>query len=266
MGDRLSIKGVFLPVLLVLAFSLFLTSGHTQERGEKAGPGVNPRRDAGALDLDTQGEAETVGRLGVRLKRLRTIGDVEGARQLFGRLFPAEPVPDPEVLVKTAGARRSNRIEIPSLPAKVPAGSEGLVPVFASPEHETNPSADLWRGTSEEWTIATAAEQWADGWPRDLRIRLSSDSGQTWSDTVVLGDGRPWTGPSLRRISDGTIGMAFMKDWGGGDRDIYFARLSENLTSDAEFPVALSRLDQSHPALTTDYPAYSEPYIYLVYS
>jgi len=52
----------------------------------------------------------------------------------------------------------------------------------------------------------------------------------------------------------------------GEDRDIYFARLSKDMASDAEFPVACSRIQQDNPAVASDYPAFSAPYVYIVYA
>ena len=177
-----------------------------------------------------------------------------------------DAVVDPSVAAKTAASPLSNRIEGTSASDKAVAGSDHASPVFVSPEHEKNPSADTRLSADGEVTIFSAAEQWSGAGPRDIRVRKSSDRGLTWSDTVALGDGHPWTDPSLRLLSDDTVGLAFVKDWDPGDGDIHFVRLSADLAADAAFPVALSRSDQRSPSLVTDRAAYPEAYAYIAYA
>ncbi|MGZ5495429.1 MAG: BACON domain-containing protein [Candidatus Aminicenantales bacterium] len=57
-----------------------------------------------------------------------------------------------------------------------------------------------------------------------------------------------------------------MREWAGGDGDVFFARLSEDLTTDAEFPVTLGQADQRNPSLATDFRSYAAPYLYVVFA
>jgi len=248
-------KTIFLMASWLAVFCAFQSPVRTQERMPRAGRRTPP-----------EAAATAVGRLGLRLKYYRTIGDLENARRLFLQLFPAEAALDPETAAKSAGAPLSNRIETAAEDVKEAAGYAENSPVFFSPEHEKNPSADVWSSDTQDAILFAAAEQWAGGWPRDIRIRKSSDNGMSWPETLVIGDGRPWTQPSLRRISDTEVGVAFVKKWDGWDRDIHFVRLSGDLTSDAAFPVALSRLDQSGPSVASDFPVYPAPYVYMAYA
>src|SRR4030043_400667 len=119
---------------------------------------------------------------------------------------------------------------------------------------------------SEQGVDIDAAAKTAD---EPLSNRLDNTPGDAQEvppGTVVIGDGPPWTQPTLRRISDDAIGISFVKHRDGEDGDIYFARLSKDLVSDAEFPVAYSRAQQDNPAVASDYPAFSAPYVYVVYS
>ena len=264
MGDRFSKKGALLSILLMAVFALLQATGQTQDRVGKARTIPPPGRSAS--QSDTRDEDSVVHRLGLRLKHVRSIGDLESAARIFAQLFPTDAVDDPAIAAKTAAASLSSQIEGAVPYAKEFAGSEGTSPVFISPEHEKNPSADVRSSDAGDMTIFSAAEQWAGDWPRDIRIRKSSDRGLTWPDTMVMGDGRAWTHPSLRQVSDDSFGMAFVKDWDAGDGDIFFARLTEDLATDAEFPVALSRADQRSPSVATDRTAYPAPYVYIVYA
>jgi hypothetical protein len=216
--------------------------------------------------LDSVRADRAVDRLGLRLKHFRTVGDLENAGRLFARLFPSEVGDDVDAAAITADEPLSNRLDHIAGNVKEMPRDAGSVLVYSSFEHEKAPSLDLLRSGDESSGIFIAAEQWSDGWPKNIRIRKSSDSGLTWPDTIVIGDDNPWTQPSLRQISDDTVGVAFVKHRDGEDRDIYFARLSKDLVSDAEFPVAHSRIREDNPAVASDYPAFSAPYVYVVYA
>ena len=259
-GIRHSGRGAVLPVLFLSGLAFFQVPVQTQERA--AGPG---RKMASGLLASARTDRE-VDRLVLRLKYFRMAGDLENAGRLFVRLFPAEGSADVDAAAKTADEPLSNRLEDTAGNVKEMPRDAGGILVCSSFEHEKAPSLDLLRSGGGSPDILIAAEQWSDGWPKNIRVRKSSDDGLTWPDTAVIGDDRPWTQPSLRQISDDAVGIAFAKHRDGEDNDIYFARLSKDLISDAEFPVAYSLVRQDNPALASDYLAFPAPYVYLVYA
>ncbi len=263
MGSRFSTRRAFLPTLVLAGFTLVQAAGIPQAESGGARQTARPGTPAGRTEA-RQDDAD-LRRLVQSLKHFRSIGDRESAARVFAQIFPKDSVVDPSVAAKTAASPLSNRIEGTSANDKAVAGSDHASPVFVSPEHEKNPSADTRLSVDGEVTIFSAAEQWSGAGPRDIRVRKSSDRGLTWLDTVALGDGHPWTDPSLRLLSDDTIGLAFVKDRDSGDGDIHFVRLSADLAADAAFPVALSRSDQRSPSLATDRAAYPEAYAYIAY-
>ncbi len=264
MGDRFSTRRTWLPILIAAGFVLVQTTGRTQDRAGKAGP---PELTKAPISRpDVRGEDEGLRRLGAELKRFRTIGDLANAAKVFAQMFPPDAVPAPAAALKLGASARSNRVEGAPGNIKDTGSSERTIPVFFSPEDEVNPAAETWNPNQGDWALFSAAEQWAGGRPSDIRIRKSSDRGLTWTETMVVGDGRPWTQPSLRQVSDQALGMAFVREWDGGDGDVFFARLSEDLTTDAEFPVTLGQADQRNPSLATDFRSYAAPYLYVVYA
>jgi hypothetical protein len=263
-GIRHSGRAAVLPVLLLSGLVLFQAPVQNQDRA--ANPGRNMASETASGLLDSVRADRAVDRLGLRLKHFRTVGDLENAGRLFARLFPSEVGDDVDAAAITADEPLSNRLDHIAGNVKEMPRDAGSVLVYSSFEHEKAPSLDLLRSGDESSGIFIAAEQWSDGWPKNIRIRKSSDSGLTWPDTIVIGDDNPWTQPSLRQISDDTVGVAFVKHRDGEDRDIYFARLSKDLVSDAEFPVAHSRIREDNPAVASDYPAFSAPYVYVVYA
>ncbi|MGZ5487525.1 MAG: sialidase family protein, partial [Candidatus Aminicenantales bacterium] len=264
MGDRFSTRRTWLPILIAAGFVLVQTTGRTQDRAGKAGP---PELTKAPISRpDVRGEDEGLRRLGAELKHFRTIGDLASAAKVFAQMFPPDAVPDPAAALKIGASARSNRVEGAPGNIKDTGSSERTIPVFFSPEDEVNPAAETWNSNQGDWALFSAAEQWAGGQPSDIRIRKSSDRGLTWTETMVVGDGRPWTQPSLRQVSDQALGMAFVREWDGGDGDVFFARLSEDLTTDAEFPVTLGQADQRNPSLATDFRSYAAPYLYVVFA
>ena len=264
MGDHSSAKKALLPVLITAGFAFFQTTGPAQDTASQAGPSSYPR--SSVRPIDRREENSGVRRLGAQLKHFRSIGDLENARRIFALLFPEEDADDPAITLKAAAAVPSNPIGGEALNVKPVVVREGTYPVFVSPQNENNPSADLRRPDDGDWDIFSAAEQWAGDRPRDIRIRKSSDHGLTWPETLVIGDGRASTQPSLRQVSNDRIGVAYVKAWDGTEGDIYFARLSGELAAVSEFPVALSLSDQRDPSIATDRQVYAAPYIYLVYA
>jgi hypothetical protein len=264
MGSRFSTRRAFLPILILAGFTLAQAAGISQTERGGARQIARPGTPAGRTEA-RQDDAE-LRRLVRSLKYFRSIGDRESAARIFARIFPMDAVVDPSVAAKTAASSLSNRIEGTSANDKAVAGNDHASPVFVSPEHEKNPSADTHLSADGMAEIFSAAEQWSDGRPKDIRIRKSPDRGLTWLDTVALGDGHPWTDPSLRLLSEDAIGLAFVKDRDSGDGDIHFVRLSADLAADAAFPVALSRSDQRSPSLVTDRAAYSDAYAYIAYA
>ena len=264
MGSRFSTRRAFLPILVLAGYALVQAAGIP--RTESGGARQTARPDTPAGRTEARQDDAELRRLVRSLRHFRSIGDREGASRIFALIFPTESVGDPSVAAKTAASPLSNRIEGTSADDKAVAGSDHASPVFVSPEHEKNPSADTRLSDDGEVTIFSAAEQWSGTGPRDIRVRKSSDRGLTWFDTVALGDGHPWTDPSLRLLSNDTVGLAFVKDWDSGDGDIHFVRLSADLAEDAAFPVALSRADQRSPSLVTDRAAYPEAYAYIAYA
>ncbi len=263
MGDIFSKRRVFLSILALAGFAAFLTPGRTQDRHR---PGGAEERGSAVLQAGPRSADPEIRRLGALLRRYRSIGDLESAARIFGQLFDVESAADPAAELKTAASGRSSRADGAIGNIKPVSPPEGSTPVFVSPEAEKNPTADVWTSRNGPWALVTAAEQWSGGGPRDVRIRKSSDRGETWTETLVLGDGRAWTRPSLRQVADGRMGLAFVKDWGGGDGDIHFALISADLAAEDEFPVALSRADQRNPSLASDFRAYSAPYVYVLYA
>ena len=263
-GIRHSRGTAILPVLFLCGLALFQVPVQTQERA--ANPGRKMASETASGLLDSERTSRAVDRLVSRLTYFRTVGDLENAGRLFARLFPSEGSDDVDSAAKTADEPLSNRLDDTAGNVKEMPWDAGGILVCSSVEHEKAPSLDLLRSEGGSPEILIAAEQWSDGWPKSIRIRMSSDNGLTWPDTAVIGDVHPWTKPSLRQISDDAIGIAFVKHRDGEDRDIYFARLSEDLVSDAEFPVAYSRVRQDNPAVASDHPAFSVPYVYVVYA
>ncbi len=259
-----SLRAAVVPVLFLSGLGLFQAPVQTQERA--ANPARNMASETASGLLDSVRTDRAVDRLGLRLKLFRTVGDLENAGRLFARLFPSDLDGDVDAAAKTAGEPLSNRVDNAAGNVKEMSRDAGGILVFSSVEHEKVPSLDILRSGDESPEIFIAAEQWSDGWPKNIRIRKSSDSGLTWPDTNVIGDDHPWTQPSLRQISDDAIGIAFVKHRDGEDKDIYFARLSKDLVSDAEFPVACSRVLQDNPTVASDHPAFSAPYVYIVYA
>ena len=247
-------RAVLLPALILSGLALMQVPVQNQERPANPGQKMVERTD------------RTVDRSVSRLKHFRTVGDLENAGRLFALLFPSEQGVDVDAAAKSADEPLSNRLDDTAGNVKEMPRDDGGVLVFSSFEHEKAPSLDLMRPGGESPEIFIAAEQWSDGRPKNIRVRKSSDDGLTWPDTVVIGDGHPWIQPSLRQISVDAIGIAFVKHRDGEDKDIYFARLSKDLASDAEFPVACSRAQQDNPAVASDHPVFSAPYIYLVYA
>jgi len=254
---------VFLSILVLAGSAALLMPGRTQDRPRTGGTG---ERGPAVLQTGPRSADAEIRRLGAQLRHFRSTGDLESAARIFGQLFAIDSAADPAAELKAAASARSNRVDGAIGNIKPVSPVEGSNPVFVSPEAEMNPAADVWASRDGAWALVTAAEQWSGGGPRDIRIRKSSDRGETWAETLVLGDGRAWTRPSLRQVADGQVGLAFVKDWDGGDGDIHFALISADLTAEAEFPVALSRADQRNPSLATDFRAFSAPYVYVVYS
>jgi len=263
MGVIFSKRRVFLSILVLAGSTAFLAPGRTQDRPRTGGTG---ERGPAVLQAGARGADAEIRRLGAQLRHFRSTGDLENAARIFGQLFAIESAADPAAELKTAASARSNRVDGAIGNVKPVSPAEGSNPVFVSPEAEKNPSADVWTSRDGAWALVTAAEQWSGSGPRDIRIRKSSDRGETWAETLVLGDGRAWTRPSLRQVADGQIGLAFVKDWDGGDGDIHFALISADLAAEAESPVALSQADQRNPSLATDFRAFSAPYVYVVYA
>jgi hypothetical protein len=254
MRTLFSSKRTWLAVLAAAVFSLVQATGRTQDKTGFSG------RPSGSMGGDA-----AVRRLSAELKRLRSNGDLEAAALVFDRLFPPQTVPEPGAAPKLAAGFASGAGTPGIPPDKAVALPDGSFPVFVSPEIERAPSLDSGRGPDDAQTVLAAAEQWSGGRSRDIRILRSPDGGRTWPGAVVLGDGRPLTGPSLRRISSGAFGLAFAREWSGGDHDIHFARLTGDLAEAAWSPVALSRADQGRPALAADLRIDAAPYVYVVY-
>ena len=265
MGDRFPTRRIWLPILIAAGFALLQTAGRTQDRTGESGPAQIGKAPAARPDVRKDDDAG-LRRLSAELKHLRSIGDAANAAKVFAQIFSLEAVPDPAAALKIGASARSNRVDGAPGNIKDIGPNDGTSPVFFSPEDEKDPSAAIWNSGRGEWELFAAAEQWAGGQPRDIRVRKSSDSGLTWTETIVVGDGRPWTQPSLRQVSDQTIGMVFVRDWASGDGDVFFARLSEDLTTDAECPVTLGQADQRNPSLATDYWRYAASYLYIVYA
>jgi spore coat protein U-like protein len=253
-GIRLFGRGTVLPALILSALALIQAPIQTQERAPDPDRRMVERTDR-AIDHAV-----------LRLKHFRAVGDLESAGRLFDLLFPPGQEGDVDAAAKTADEPLSNRLEDTAWNVKEMSPEAGGVLVFSSFEHEKAPSLDLLVPGSGEPEIFIAAEQWSEGWPRNIRVRKSADSGLTWAETAVFGDGHSWSQPTLRQISDEAVGICFVKHRNGDDRDVYFTRLSKDLASDAEFSVASGRSQRENPAMASDHPAYSEPYVYLVYA
>jgi hypothetical protein len=264
MGDHLSRKTAFLPIFMLGGFIVVQSPVLTQETS--AGPGLKTATKTSAPLLNSERTDARADRLGMTLKHFRTIGDLENASRLFHRLFPSETVADRGAALKTAEVPVSAKVDSCPVSAKKTPADSGGIPVFYTAEHEKNPSADLLSSDGGKLDIFIAAEQWSSGHPKDIRIRKSSDGGMTWPSTCVIGDGRPSTQPSLRRVSSGDLGVVFVRQWDDMDQDVYFTRLSGDLALGTEIPVAGSRLAQDNPSLASDYPDYAAPYVYVVYA
>jgi hypothetical protein len=267
MGARFSRKRAFFLSLAAFGFVLLLSAGRAQDRPAKTAP---PGR-AGAAQVQ---QAERTGvaateegslrRLAAALRHYRAAGDLAAAARTFAEMFTPDPQAGASAL-EAGASLASNRIEGAPGNIKTLDVPSGTSPVFFSPEVERSPAALLVRSGQEAWIFA-AAEQWSGGAPRDLRIRKSTDKGLTWDETVVLGDGQAWTGPSIGQVADGAIGLAFVRDGIGAGADIFFSRLAGDLSADAKFPVAAGPADERNPSLATDFPRFSPAYLYVLYA
>jgi hypothetical protein len=262
MGISFRRNAIALTVLLLAGLWSSRSPAQTQDRAGKARLGETSQSPKKPMDSE---RADAL-RLSRQLRHFRTIGDFESAAGIFERLFPPEPAGDPVFALKTTGTPSTDGAGGFTGYPKPIAAREGAYPVFVSPEPEKNPSADIKFSSDGGWAIFSAAEQWAGDRPGLIRIRKSSDRGLTWPETLVIGGDRASTHPSLRQVSDDTIGLAYVKEWDVADGDIHFARMDGELTSDASFPVALSLADQRNPSLATDRQAFVMPYIYIVYA
>ena len=261
MGGRSSLRWALLP-LLISAGSIFAgPAGRPQDRVQRP----EARRPAAARIEDREEFAE-LGRLAAELRRLRSIGDQAGAAQVFARMFGLETAADPDAAFKIDPPPFGSRFTPADRGAKDIAPSPGLSPVFFSPEDERNPAAATWDRSPGSPVLVVAAEIWAAGRPQDIGLRRSADGGRSWGETVVLGDGHPWSRPALQQITTEAAGLVFVREWDSGDGDIFFARLSEDLAADAEFPIALGPGDERNPSLATDFGAFPSPYLYAIYA
>ncbi len=267
MGARFSRTRAFFLILAALGFVLFLSAGRAQDRPAKTAPsgraGASPVQQDGRAGLPATGEG-SLRRLAAELRHDRAAGDLAAAAKVFAEMFTPDPQADASAL-KTGASIASNRVEGAPSNIKTLAVPSGTSPVFFSPEVERSPAALLVR-SGPTGQLFAAAEQWSGGAPRDLRVRKSADKGRTWDETVVLGDGQAWTGPSLGQVGDGAIGLAFVRDRDGAGADIFFARLAGDLSTDALFPVAAGPADERGPSLATDFPRFSPAYLYVLYA
>ena len=257
-------KKVFGSLVLAAMVVLFPTSPRAQETVGGAGKVDSP--ESPAVQSRAENEDTSFLRLVRQLTRFRKAGDLEGAARIFAELFPPEPEGDPVQALKTGASLPTGGVAGAPGDAKTVVTAQGAHPVFTTPEYEKNPSADVRLSQVGEGTYYSAAEQWTGDRPGYIRIRQSTDRGLTWPQSLVLGNGRAVTHPSLRLVAGDTIGVAYVKEWDGADGDIYFARVDAELTSAAEIPVALSLAGQSAPSIATDREAYGSPYVYLVYA
>jgi hypothetical protein len=257
-------KRVFGSLVLAAMVVFFQTSPRAQETVSGAQKIASPERPA--VQSRTESEDLSLLRLVRQLTRLRKAGDLEGAARIFAELFPPEPEGDPIYALKTGASLQTAGVAGAPEDAKAVVTAQGSYPVFTTPEYEKNPSADVRLSQVGNGTYYSAAEQWTGDRPGYIRIRQSTDRGLTWPRSLVLGNGRAVTHPSLRLVANDTIGVAYVKEWDDADGDIYFARVDAALTSAAEIPVALSLSGQSAPSIATDREAYGSPYIYLVYA
>jgi hypothetical protein len=260
---RLRNRFILLSAVLWTGLSSADSAG-IQERVQRPGSEASAAyrfvaAEAGTLDLEAD-------RLARRLKRFRTIGDIENAQKAFRMLFPEGDPDDPRASLHLEGIPSPGLIEDPDVREKpwTPAGQG--VPVFHSPDNERNPSMDLGATIDGRPPVIMAAEQWAGGWPRAIRIKKSTDLGETWTSSLSLGDEYPLTAPSIRRISGTDMGLVFTRSRHHGDQDVYFARISEDLSLSGVHPVAYGPLPQTSPALASDHERFASPYIYVVYA
>lgn len=267
MGDRFFRTRAFFLILAAFGFVLLLSAGQAQDRPAKTSPpgraGASPVQQDGRIGVPATEEG-SLRRLAAALRHYRAAGDLAAAAKVFAEMFAPGPQADAAAL--EAGASiASYRVEGAPGNIKTPAVPSGTSPVFFSPEVERSPAALLVR-SGQVGRLFAAAEQWSGGAPRDLRIRKSADSGRSWDETVVLGDGQAWTGPSLGQAADGAIGLAFVRDRDGAGGDVCFARLAEDLSADAMFPVAAGPADERGPSLATDFPRFTPAYLYVLYA
>jgi len=261
MGDRSSLRWALLPLLISAGSILVGAAGRPQDRAQRP-----EAQKPAASRMEDREESAELGRLGAELRRLRSAGDLAGAAQVFARMFRLETASDPDGAYKIGPLPLRSRILTEAIAAKDLASAPGLSPVFFSPEEERNPAAATWTPSLGSPVIFVAAELWAAGRPRDIGLRRSPDGGRSWDETVVLGDGRPWSRPAVQQITTEAVGLVFVREWDSADGDIFFARLSEDLAADAEFPIALGRGDERNPSLATDFGAFPSPYLYIVYA
>jgi hypothetical protein len=257
-------RRIFGSLALAAMFVLIQTSPRAQETAGGAGKIASPEKPA--VQSPATGDDLSLSRLIRQLTRYRKAGNAESAARIFAELFPSEPAGDPVYGLKTSASLPADSLVGAAGGGKIVVAAEGAHPVFATPEHEMNPSADVRVSPGGVGTYYSAAEQWTGDRPGYIRVRKSTDSGSTWPQSLVVGDGRPVTHPFLRVVADDTIGVAYVKEWDPADGDIYFARLDAAMTSAAEIPVALSLSGQSAPSIATDREAYASPYVYLVYA
>ncbi len=262
MRKRISLTRILFSAFLFMS-PIFLTqSVRTQEKAVRTVDKVPNTVQNPAGQRDSTGPA--IDELAARLKYSRGTGDADSVRRVFALLFP--PDPEKNTVAKTASVPSPIAPDRSLDPSKPQDETSPDRAVMNSPECERHPAADIQRGGAESGAIIVAAERWSGGAPHFIRIRTSADKGATWTASSLIGDEHARTQPALRQIAKDALGLIYVRNWTDTDQDIFFARVATDLSSVTEVPVESSSLRQDGPCLTSDYPAFAVPFVYIAYS
>jgi hypothetical protein len=181
--------GLCLLVLISLAFltRAVLTQENPARTADKQAAGLQ----TGSRD-ETREDAAAAG-FASQLRSLRRSGDEAGAAAVFALLFPEGVAIDPGADVKLAEVPPSIVLSGARNEAKPQTAGSPSGLVMSTIDDEKHPTVDMKRDGDDAGSVFVAAEQWADGAPRFVRIGKSSDRGTTWPVSVLLDDGSPWS-------------------------------------------------------------------------
>src|SRR4030042_225335 len=156
MEDSSLRKRVFGLLVLAAMFVFFQTNPRAQETVGGAGKSASSQRPA--VQSRAGGEDVSLFWLVRQLTRFRKTGDLEGAARIFAQLFPPDPAGDSIFALKMGASLPTDSLAGTAGDAKTVVAAKDAHPVFATPEHEKKPSADVRISQDGDVTIYSAAE------------------------------------------------------------------------------------------------------------